>query len=307
MKVKTALLAGAAAFLVGGAAYALRQPGEGEPLSPLPSPTPPTGPSGISATPNEVEALGRVVASEARSATPSVQRAIAWVARNRFRGKSIYKKQYPWRSQRGVNPPFSSERPATDETREIAREVILADQSIDPTGGATAFFEPKLQDALAKAGAMARAGQTGKRVIDGVKISDITRFKAYTKDAAAVRRGWSSGSVLYATAGPFELWGSARGLARRDGKVLVIAGYGVVGGDPRPEMCPTCSEKWELQCLCSLGDRQCRNGHHWHLCPEHGTLVLKKAPHDRPVRCTCGKFEPVVGLFGIDVFSARVT
>ena len=213
---------------VGGALYLaydwLFGDHEGEPARPLSSPVPSTGNSGIAQTPDEVEALARVIASEAGSASSAVQCAIGWVVRNHFHGKSIYDKQYPWRAQKGSNPPFSSARSATDATRQMARDILAADQSTDPTGGATSFFEPRMQDAFAKAGALARAGETGSRVIDGVKLSDITRFKAYRKDADAIRASWSKGSTLYATAGPFEMWGSAKLFARGGGQVQAIAG-----------------------------------------------------------------------------------
>ena len=70
-------------------------------------------------------------------------------------------------------------------------------------------------ETIAQAGALARAGETGDRVIDGVKLSDITRFKAYRKDADGIRKSWGNGSALYAKAGRFEFWGSARKLAQR--------------------------------------------------------------------------------------------
>lgn len=215
-------------FIIGGAsavAYgAVVGSGEGEPPTPLPGTLPSTGGSWIEASDNEVEALARVIASEARSASEAVKRAIGWVVRNHFRGRSIYSVEYPWRAQKGNDPPFSSARDATDATRKLAREILAADQSQDPTKGATSFFEPKMQDVFAKAGALARAGETGERVIDGVKLSDITRFKAYKKDAATIRQNWSKGSRLYAIAGPFELWGSARTFAQGGGAVSTIVG-----------------------------------------------------------------------------------
>lgn len=186
-----------------------------------------TGGSGIPLTDDEVEALARVIASEAGTGTPAEQRAVGWVCRNRFLGKSIYKVQHPWRAQRGTDPPFSSARPATDAHRRLAREILAADQADDPTGGATAFFEPRMQDAFAQAGARARAGETGALVVNGVRMSDITRFKNYRKDALQVRSTWSPGSTLYATAGRFELWGNAQQFARRGGTVRAIAGEGV--------------------------------------------------------------------------------
>ena len=202
-------LGGGAAAL--GGAWWLSLPKDGEPPPPLPEASPPrSGGSGIPQSEPEIDALGRSIASEAGSGTPAEQKAIGWTIRNRFRGKSIYATQYPWRAQKGSNPPFSSARPATEATRRLASAILAADQAEDPTGGATSFFEPKMQDVFAKAGVLARAGETGDRVIDGVKLTDITRFKNYYKNAEALRASWSKGSALYATAGRFEFWGSAR-------------------------------------------------------------------------------------------------
>lgn len=203
--------------------------GDGEPAPPvaLPPAEPPES-SGIALDDREIEALARVIASEAGRGTSAEQRSIGWTVRNRFRGGSIYDGkgksggEYPWREQRGSNPPFASSKDATDATRALAREILAADQAQDPTGGATAFFEPALQDALAKAGALARAGETGARVIDGIKLSDIARFKAYKKSADDVRMGWRPGSALYATAGRFEFWGRAG--AQRGGAPAVVSG-----------------------------------------------------------------------------------
>lgn len=225
-----ALLSSGAAL--GGAWLFYRSQDQGEPAAPVVPSNVPGGSSGIAQTPDEIEALARVIASEAGSGTLAEQRAIAWTVRNRFRGKSIYAKQHPWRSQKGSNPPFSSAREARDSHRVIAREVLAADQSQDPTGGATSFFEPKMQDIFAKAGALARAGETGDRVIDGTKLTDITRFKAYKKDADGIRKSWSPGSALYAKAGRFEFWGSASALAKRGNpSPLEVVGLDLLGAE----------------------------------------------------------------------------
>lgn len=228
------IIAFAASALGVGAAILFfnRNTGEGEPAEPIPMPDlpdvpesisvdaptgtiQPGGGSGISPNENEIEALARVIASEASSATPTEQECVAWTVRNRFRGKSIYAVQYPWRSQSGANPPFSSARDAKDSNRALAKKVLAADQSQDPTGGATSFFEPRMQDAFAAAGALARAGETGARTINGVRMGDITRFKNYKKTADEIRKSWAPGSACYAKAGRFEFWGSARTLAKR--------------------------------------------------------------------------------------------
>jgi hypothetical protein len=180
--------------------------------------------SGIPLVVEEVEALARVIASEAGSGTLAEQKGVGWTVRNRFRGKSIRAGEFPWRAQKGSNPPFSSARPPSAPHVTLAGDILRAAQSSDPTGGATSFFEPRMQDAFAKAGALARAGETGNRTIDGVKMTDITRFKYYNKDADAIRAKWGHGSTQYATAGRFEFWGSARAFARRGGEVKTILG-----------------------------------------------------------------------------------
>lgn len=222
---RTGLAIAAGGLTAAIAAWMLTRSDEGEPAAPVALPDVPGGGSGIPSTQEEIEALARVIASEAGSGTDAEQRAIAWTVRNRFRGKSIYAKQYPWRSQKGSDPPFSSAREAKDAHRKHAAQVLAADQAQDPTGGATSFFEPKMQDAFFKAGELARKGETGDRVIDGVKLTDITRFKNYRKDAAGIRSSWAPGSAQYATAGRFEFWGSARVLAKRGNPApIMIAG-----------------------------------------------------------------------------------
>lgn len=181
-----------------------------EPAAPVGPEEAPGSPAAPALDPNEVEAMARIIASEAGSRSRSEQLAVGWTARNRFteRGKSIYAMQYPWREQKGSNPPFSSRQPATAATRALAREILSAPSTdSDPTGGATGFFEPVLQDAVAEAGALARAGGTGTRVINGLKLSNIERFKSYNKNAAKVREDWSKGDEIYHVQGVFEFWG----------------------------------------------------------------------------------------------------
>lgn len=242
-----ALFAGAAG-LSGAALYLLRKPQEGEPAEPIALPELPedfqvflpSTPSVVvipdvgKSMQDEIEALARVIASEAGAGTSAEQKAVGWTVRNRFRGKSIYAGEYPWRSQNGSNPPFASARPASDSHRKLAAEILAADQSQDPTGGATSFFEPRMQDVFAKAGEMARNGETGDRVIDGVKLTDITRFKNYKKSADDIRKSWGNGSALYANAGRFEFWGSSSLLAKRGSpapREVAAVGLDCLGAD----------------------------------------------------------------------------
>lgn len=105
----------------------------------------------------EVEALARVIASEAggRSYSLAEQRAIAWAVRNRARHRRVTIARLVCSPECGPccrGRPFSSRLAATVASRALAAEVLAAPASDDPTGGALAFFEPAVQDALVSAG-----------------------------------------------------------------------------------------------------------------------------------------------------------
>jgi hypothetical protein len=54
--------------------------------------------------------------------------------------------------------------------------------------------------------------------------------------------------------------------------------------------CPICGETYVCRCRCPLGDRICPHGHEWHVCQEHGAVVIGKADHaslQDTFRCTC--------------------
>lgn len=99
---------------------------------------------------DDVEALGRMIASENPRDPIIVQRAIAWTARNyaALKGKTVANLLMPG----GVPGPqagryASTVNPATDETRSVAFDVLSGKVS-DPTGGAIQFDAPNTQDAL---------------------------------------------------------------------------------------------------------------------------------------------------------------
>lgn len=101
------------------------------------------------------EALGRVITSEARGYSLDERTAIAWTVRNRARRRGVSIARlvcHPTCGPCCQGRPFSSARPSTTENRELARRVLAAPQSDDPTGGALAFFEPKVQDWLVAKG-----------------------------------------------------------------------------------------------------------------------------------------------------------
>jgi spore germination cell wall hydrolase CwlJ-like protein len=100
---------------------------------------------------DDTEALARVITSEADRYSLLERTAIAWTVRNRAhkRGVSIARLVcYPECGECCTGRPFSSARPATAENRDLARAVLAAPSSEDPTNGALAFFEPAVQDRL---------------------------------------------------------------------------------------------------------------------------------------------------------------
>jgi len=87
--------------------------------------------------------------------------------------------------------PVSTRQDATDLDRELARQILAAPALLDPTGGATHFINPTLQDDLASRG---RPGYRGR---------------PYTE----VRERWMQvyGWEPYYRLGPdLEVWGPKR-------------------------------------------------------------------------------------------------
>ena len=100
---------------------------------------------------DESEALARVITSEANGYTEAERTAIAWTVRNRARKRGVTIARLVCSPNCGPccnGRPFSSAREATATNRELARRVLAAPLSADPTYGATAFFEPRVQDKL---------------------------------------------------------------------------------------------------------------------------------------------------------------
>jgi hypothetical protein len=146
---------------------------------------------------DDVEALGRVITSEANRYTLAERTAIAWTVRNRAqkRKQSIVRLVCSPCGPQGPGRPFASSRAATAENVALARAVLAAPQSDDPTGGATAFFEPAVQDRLVL---------TNRRLI---AQGQPPKYRGYRRMADEVRAEWQRGGQRQlATVGAFELW-----------------------------------------------------------------------------------------------------
>ena len=141
----------------------------------------------------EAEALARVIRSEAGITSARKRTHVAWATRNLAaeRGQTIAAMACSpcGRQQRGR--PVSSRQRAKAEDRALARRVLRAAPCVDPTGGATHFINPALQDELAARG---RPGYRGRPY-------------------RVVRRIWTRdyGLVPYYRLGPdLEMWGRRR-------------------------------------------------------------------------------------------------
>jgi hypothetical protein len=140
----------------------------------------------------DLEALARVIQSEVGPNGTGPERiAVGWVARNRARkrGTTIARMAMPPAKQ-GKGRPFSSARPATEESRAAALTVLSSAE--DPTGGATSAFEPALQDKLFAEGR-----------------------KGYSLDAGAVRAKWLRELDYYGAVETWDLFGPKGGKGAR--------------------------------------------------------------------------------------------
>ncbi len=58
-------------------------------------------------------------------------------------------------------------------------------------------------------------------------------------------------------------------------------------------MCPYCDAKRTSLCRCPRSDSSCANGHHWHICGKHKTLVQGESNHALDSNaCSCIEHKP---------------
>ena len=104
----------------------------------------------------QVEALARMVASEAGTQPDELKRLIAWMARNR--ANWLHRPLAQLGAPRGdwgpiaVDRPFATDQPATAIERTLASAVLDQPQARDPSNGATHGFHRGMQNQLAHRG-----------------------------------------------------------------------------------------------------------------------------------------------------------
>jgi hypothetical protein len=143
----------------------------------------------------DVEAGARMLASENPHASRDLHIEQVWTQlRAAKRGQSLFDRitgGIGWGPQGGKRPVATVEY-ATDELRQLVREVLAGDAP-SKFAGARKFFDPKQQDLAFAVGERARA-----KIKAGQPLTpQEERLKRYKRNAEGVRRKWVSEGARY--------------------------------------------------------------------------------------------------------------
>ena len=158
---------------------------------------------------NELEAIGRVLASECASHTDEEREAIAWHVRTyaAHRKSTVYdtsRARGDWSEQLGNRPPWSTSKPARARDTDQAQAVLVQPMSAAPAY-ASSFFEPAQQDLCSRNAERYRAGGgSGADTTPQGSAPQYFRFRHYHLNADGVRAKW--GGVLVRTVGRWEFY-----------------------------------------------------------------------------------------------------
>jgi hypothetical protein len=141
---------------------------------------------------SEREALARVIRSEIGNGSAQQRLHVAWATRNLAaeRKQSLVAMACSPCGPQQLGRPVSSRQEAREIDRLLADAVLAAPAMLDPTGGATHYINPALQDLL-----VAR------------------KAPGYTKSYERVRKLWSGSygwEPYYRLGNDLELWGPRR-------------------------------------------------------------------------------------------------
>jgi hypothetical protein len=158
---------------------------------------------------DDIEALSRALSSELGSRGAEEQTAAAWALRNRadMLGMTLKQLLAPL-GQYGATSASrgyaSTRRPATKASADIAIGVLDAPAAHDPTGGATEFWTPCLQEQMHMLGCVHRAAvATG----DEDRAQRYQRFAGYATEDDVRQRHARDGLRVTAIVGAVELLG----------------------------------------------------------------------------------------------------
>ena len=115
---------------------------------------------------DETEAMARVIRSEVGDRSIQYRLHVAWATRNlaSARGQSVARMVCSPCGPQELGRPVSSRQSATDGDRQLAGLVLAAPRMLDPTGGATQFIDPALQDELSRRSAHGYRGRPYRHV-----------------------------------------------------------------------------------------------------------------------------------------------